>query len=75
MKLELYGGPDDGRQVDYRGGDHYEPGPSQRGENNRHGFPTVLRRSALYTPALHPYATYEHGARKIVLFFRGYRAR
>lgn len=71
---ELYGGPGDGREVAYSGGDYYEPRPSCRGENNAHGFPTVIRRAALYTPAFHPYAKNpETGYPKVVLVYRGER--
>lgn len=76
MKKELYGGPGDGKEVDYVTGDHYEPRASIRGENNSHGFPTVIRRGSLYTPGLHPYAKEPStGYPKVVLIYRGERSK
>lgn len=73
---QLYGGPWDGKDVAYQGGDYYVESAARRTGDNQHGYPAIIRHAALYTPAFHPYAKDPlTGEPKVVLVYRGDRAR
>jgi hypothetical protein len=75
VRIELYGGPGDGKIVECASDEYLDPRASLRGGNNAHGFPTVIRRVAHYVLTFHPYAKRPDGTMpKLVLMYRGERS-